>query len=41
MWTKNCSVNKNKTILGSQQVNSGENGERQKNEQTISCHVMA
>ena len=38
---ENCSEHQNKTIFGSNQVNSGENGEKHKSKQTISCHVLA
>ena len=31
----------NKTILGSKQVNSGKNEEKDKSKQTIACHVLA
>ena len=40
-WTWNCSEQQKRTILGSAQVNSGKNGGKHRNQQTISCQVLA
>ena len=40
-WTWNCSEQQKRTILGSAQVNSGKTRGKHRNDQTISCQVLA